>query len=82
MDVIAAAVENREGISTALRRARERGIKIVTFDSDADPDARDLFVNQATPEGIGNALMDNCRPRDGGQGRVSRSSRRRSQRRT
>ncbi|HEV3415344.1 MAG TPA: substrate-binding domain-containing protein [Pirellulales bacterium] len=60
VDVIAVAVENREGISTALRRARDRGIKIVTWDSDADPDARDFFVNQATPEGIGRALMDNA----------------------
>lgn len=68
VDVIAAAVENREGISTALRRARERGIKIVTFDSDADPDARDLFVNQATPEGIGNALMDSAARVMGGKG--------------
>ncbi len=58
VDVIAVAVENREGISTALRRARERGIKVVTWDSDAAADARDVFVNQATPEGIGTTLMD------------------------
>jgi ABC-type sugar transport system substrate-binding protein len=58
VDVIAVAVENRDGISTALRRARERGIKVVTWDSDAAADARDLFVNQATPEGIGTTLMD------------------------
>ena len=58
VDVIAAACENKEGISTALRRAREKGIRVVTFDSDALPDAHDFFVNQATPEGIGQALMD------------------------
>ncbi len=58
VDVIAVAVENRDGISTALRRARERGIKIVTWDADANPDARELFVNQATPQGIGETLMD------------------------
>ncbi len=58
VDVIAAAVENREGLSTALRKARAKGIKVVTWDSDADPDARDFLVNQATPEGIGTTLMD------------------------
>jgi rhamnose transport system substrate-binding protein len=58
VDVIAVACENKEGISTALRKARQKGIKIVTFDSDADTDARDFFVNQATPEGIGFTLMD------------------------
>ena len=46
---IAVAVENRAGISTVLRKARERGIKVLTWDADAEPDARDFFVNQATP---------------------------------
>jgi rhamnose transport system substrate-binding protein len=58
VDVIAVACENGKGISTALRRARERGIKVIAWDSDAEPDARDFFVNQATNEGIGQTLMD------------------------
>lgn len=58
VDAIVAACENKEGISTALRKARAKGIKVVTFDADALPDARDFFVNQATPQGIGYALMD------------------------
>jgi ABC-type sugar transport system substrate-binding protein len=58
VDVIAAACENRDGISTALRKAQSKGIKVITYDSDAAPDARSFFVNQATPEGIGNTLMD------------------------
>jgi rhamnose transport system substrate-binding protein len=58
VDVIAVAAENKEGISTALRKAQKQGIKVVTFDADAAPDARSFFVNQATPQGIGYALMD------------------------
>jgi rhamnose transport system substrate-binding protein len=58
VDVIAAACENKEGISTALRKAQEKGIKVLTYDSDAAPDARSFFVNQATPQGIANTLMD------------------------
>jgi rhamnose transport system permease protein len=58
VDVIAVAVENREGVSTVLRKARQRGIKVVTWDADAEPDARDFLVNQATPQGIGYTLMD------------------------
>ena len=58
VEVIAAACENKEGISTALRKAKQKGIKVLTYDSDAAPDAREFFVNQATPEGIGYALMD------------------------
>ncbi|HEY5812040.1 MAG TPA: substrate-binding domain-containing protein [Terrimicrobiaceae bacterium] len=58
VDVIAVSVENREGLSTALRKAKEKGIKIITWDADAEPDARDFLINQATPEGIGYTLMD------------------------
>lgn len=58
VDAIAAACENKEGISTALRKAEAKGIKVITYDSDAAQDARTFFVNQATPEGIGFTLMD------------------------
>ena len=68
VDVIAVAVENRAGISTVLRKARERGIKVLTWDADAEPDARDFFVNQATPEGIGNTLTDEASRLLGGKG--------------
>src|SRR5258708_5494738 len=46
VDVIAVAVENREGISTALRKARAKGIKVITWDPNALPDARDFLSNQ------------------------------------
>jgi rhamnose transport system permease protein len=68
VDVIAVAVENRHAISDALRRARERGIKVITWDADAEANARDFFVNQATPRGIGEALMDNAARVMGGKG--------------
>jgi len=58
VDAIAVAAENKEGISTALRKAQREGIKVITYDADALPDARSFFVNQATPEGIARALMD------------------------
>src|SRR6185369_7434732 len=68
VDAIAVAVENRAGISTVLRKARERGITVLTWDADAEPDARDFFVNQATAEGIGNALTDEAARLLGGKG--------------
>src|SRR6185436_8085636 len=58
VDASAVAVENRAGISTVLRKARGRGIKVLTWDADAEADARDFFVNQATAEGIATALTD------------------------
>ena len=68
VDVIAVAVENRGGISSVLRKARERGIHVITWDADAEPDARDFFVNQATSEGIGNTLTDEAARLLGGKG--------------
>ena len=61
VDAIAVAVENKAGISTVLRKARQHGIKDLTWDADAEPDTRDFFVDQATPEGIANALMGRLR---------------------
>src|SRR5581483_8767201 len=68
VDAIAVACENKEGISTALRKARQKGIKVLTYDSDATPDAREFFVNQATPEGIGYTLMDEAARLTGEEG--------------
>src|SRR5204862_4474731 len=68
VDVIAVAVENRAGISTVLRKARARGIRVLTWDADAEPGARDFFVNQATAEGIANALTDEAARLLGGSG--------------
>jgi len=68
VDAIAVAVENQAGISTVLRKARQRGIHVLTWDADAEPDAREYFLNQATPEGIGNALTDEAARLLGGKG--------------
>ena len=68
VDAIAVACENREGISTALRKAKSKGIKVITYDADAQPDAREFFVNQATPEGIGFTLMDEAARLCGNEG--------------
>jgi rhamnose transport system substrate-binding protein len=68
VDVIAVSVENKEGISTVLRKAREKGIKVITWDADAEKDARDFLVNQATPQGIGETLTDEAARIMGGKG--------------
>ncbi len=56
--MIAVSVENQVGISTVLRKARQKGIRVVTWDADAEKDARDFLINQATPQGIGYTLTD------------------------
>jgi rhamnose transport system substrate-binding protein/rhamnose transport system permease protein len=68
VDVIAVSVENKVGISTVLKKARERGIRVLTWDADAQEDARDFFINQATPQGIGHTLTDEAARILGGKG--------------
>ena len=68
VDVIAVSVENKVGISTVLRKAKEKGIKVITWDADAEKDARDFLINQATPQGIGYTLTDEAARILGGKG--------------
>ena len=58
VDVIAVSVENEVAISSVLQKARNKGIKVITWDADAQKEARDFFINQATPQGIGYTLTD------------------------
>ena len=58
VDAIAVSVENKEAISTVLRKARAHNIGVLAWDADAEPDARDFLINQATPQGIGYTLAD------------------------
>ncbi len=58
VDAISISVSNGPGISSVLRKARSQGIKVFTWDADADPGARDYFVNQATGHDIGYTLTD------------------------
>jgi ABC-type sugar transport system substrate-binding protein len=51
-------VENKGSISTVLRKAREHNISVLTWDADAERDARDYFLNQATPKAIADTLTD------------------------
>lgn len=54
--VIAVSVDDQATLSPVLREARAQGVRVLTWDSDADPDARSFMVEQATAEGIAHAL--------------------------
>ena len=46
-------------------------MKIVTFDSDTNPECRDLFINQATAEGIAKVQVDLIAEQIGDAGQVA-----------
>jgi rhamnose transport system substrate-binding protein len=57
-DVIAVAANDPNAVCPSLNQARKQGVKVVSFDSDASKDCRDLFINQATTQGIGKKLAE------------------------
>lgn len=60
-----------KAICDALNEAREAGTKVVTFDSDTNPECRDLFINQATADGIAKAQVDLIAEQIGDAGEIA-----------
>lgn len=57
-DAICFAALDSNTTDAALQAAMQEGIKVIGFDSDPGAEARDYFVNQADPEGIAVAGLD------------------------
>ncbi|GAA1839368.1 rhamnose ABC transporter substrate-binding protein [Agromyces salentinus] len=68
---IAVSANDPEAICDALNEARDAGVKVVTFDSDTNPDCRDLFINQADAEGIAKVQVDLIAEQIGGAGEIA-----------
>lgn len=60
-----------EAICDALEEARSANIKVVTYDSDTSPECRDLFINQASAEGIAKAQVDLIAEQIGDAGQIA-----------
>lgn len=60
LDILAVAPNDPEAIATTLRDARQAGLTVLTWDTDANPgkSRRQLFVNQADNRALGQALVD------------------------
>ncbi len=70
-DVIGIAANDPNAVCPSLNQARQAGIKIVAFDSDASKDCRDVFINQATTQGIGESLVKMANELAGGEGEIA-----------
>jgi rhamnose transport system substrate-binding protein len=53
VSAIAVSAQDPGALCTALKQAMNNGIKVITYDSDTNPDCRQLFVSQASGEALG-----------------------------
>ena len=65
-DAILVSARDSESFADTLKAARAKGIKVITWDADVDPSARDYFVNQAESDQIAIQLLKGLRPATSG----------------
>lgn len=65
------SANDKAAICDALNEARDAGVKVVTFDSDTNPECRDLFISQADAEGIARAQVEIVAEGIGGSGQIA-----------
>ncbi len=58
VSAICVAPNQPKTITRFVEKAKQAGIKVLTWDSDAPESGRDLFVNQCDEKTLGEALMD------------------------
>ena len=57
-DVIAVSPNDPSVLAPAMKAAQTKGVHLLTWDADGSKDSRGFFVNQATSQQIGEALVD------------------------
>jgi len=57
-DVICVSPNDPNVLASAMTKARQQGVHVLTWDADAPPASREFFVDQATAEQIGDAMVD------------------------
>jgi rhamnose transport system substrate-binding protein len=71
VDVIVVAPNDPAALAEVIAEARAKGIHVITSDTDAPGTQREVFVNQASAQGIGTALVDALMAKTGGAGQYA-----------
>jgi rhamnose transport system substrate-binding protein len=70
-DALIISANDPDALCDAIDEARSADVKVVTFDADTNPDCRDLFINQATSEGIAAKQLELISEQIGGKGEIA-----------
>src|SRR3954449_5538517 len=71
VDALIVAPNDPDSMAPLLKQAADAGIKVATSDTDAPNSVRQVFVSQASTEGIGQALTDALMEPMGGKGKYA-----------
>lgn len=71
VDVLIVAPNDPDSMAPLLQEAADAGIKVATSDTDAPNSVREVFVNQASVDGIGQGLTDALLEAMGGTGKYA-----------
>ena len=69
--VIAVASNDQDALQPALKKAMDRGIKVLSLDSAVNAQSRMLHINQADPERIGRVQVQAISEMIGGKGEIA-----------
>src|SRR6195952_4006086 len=70
-NAIVVSANDPKALCDSLNQAKKAGTKVVTFDADTDPSCRDLFVNQASADGIAKVQVDMIASQIGDKGEIA-----------
>ena len=70
-DAICISANDVNALQAKLEEAMDAGIKVSSFDSAPNKDSRQVFVNQAGTQAVGQALMDAVLDISGGEGQFA-----------
>jgi rhamnose transport system substrate-binding protein len=70
-DALILSANDPEALCDAIDEARSADVKVITFDADTNPECRDLFINQATAEGIAAKQLELISEQIGGKGEIA-----------
>lgn len=70
-DAILIAANDENAVCGPLKQAMSKDIKVVAYDSDSNPDCRDVFINQASSEDIGRSQVKLLADQIGAEGEIA-----------